>query len=340
VLRFRFQAPFIMRTGYGKLGCWLAKCFLERNDIQVDVAAHQGKIADDVPPIVSTAARDLHESRRLGLLLSYADHVNLLPTEIKTIYTMWETTRLPSSFVQRMKRADLMFAPSEFCASLFRADVKGLRVEMVGCGVDTDFYSMGKGNDGPLTMGISGVMSPRKGIDVLLNAWRALAEKKDVCLLVKTRDTRWLPKTIPANVIIIDEDYSEEQMREFYRSLDYYVFPSRGEGFGLGPIEAACCGVPGYATNWSGMRDYIGDHIKPIEWDRLSHPPTTAFARPQEGKWAEPSVEHLASLLIEMYNAGRPTLKRRKAVSSWARGNYSIRRVADRIVAELRGLHP
>lgn len=338
MLRFRFQSPFIMRTGYGKLGCWLAQCFLRRSDTIVDIAPHQGKLYEDTPGSVTKAAAIDRDFRRLGLLLSYADHMNLLPTERKTIYTMWETTRLPYTFAQRMKLAEVMFAPSQFCASLFKAEVKGLHVEMVGCGVDTNFYTMGKENNGPLTIGISGVMSPRKGIDVLLDAWRVLADKNDVRLLVKTRDTRWLPDVMPNNVTVIDEEYSEEQMRDFYRSLDYYVFPSRGEGFGLGPIEAACCGVPGYATNWSGMRDYIGDYIGAIDWTDLSKPPDWAFTREQHGEWAEPSVRHLASLLVGMYNAGRPTPERRRSVSSWARGNYSINSVADRIVAGLRRL--
>lgn len=338
-MRFRFQAPFIMRTGYGKLACWLAQEFLARFDTKVEVAAHQGKAYEDIPDNVKKALNKPANYRGLGLLLSYPDHVHYLPTTLKTIYSMWETTRVPSRFVADLRMADTIFTPSTFCKSVFETEVSGVRVENVGCGVDTKFYSMREfKDDGPLHFGTCGVMSPRKGVDVLLEAFNAVAEKPDVVLSIKTRDTRWLPRSIPPNVRVIDEEWNEEEMRDFYGTLDYFMLPTRGEGFGLGPIEAACCGVPGYVTNWSGPRDYIGDYVRGIEWRTLSAPPRGAFRGDGHGRWVEPSVGHLASIFEELYNTGKPTSERRINVSRWARGNYNIEAVADRIHAGLRRL--
>lgn len=299
MLRFRFQTPLIMRTGYGKLGCWLARCFLGRTDTSVDITPHQAKLYDDVPRDIVDATGIDHGYRKLGLMLSYAHHLNLLPTERKSIYTMWETTRLPHEFIVRMKNADLMFSPSEFCTSLFEAEVQGLRVETVGCGVDTNFYRMSdRENTGPLTIGTAGVMSPRKGIDVLLAAWNAIADKPDVRLLVKTRDTRWLPKKMPDNAEVVDDEFNEQDMREFYRSLDYFVLPTRGEGFctlpdtkivtrtGREPILDLRVGdfVYTHAGNYKEVtsvfsRNYDGDMIgirphysRNVDWYTPEHP--------------------------------------------------------------------
>ena len=336
-MRFRFQAPFIMRTGYGKLACWLADAFLDHSDCDVELAAHQHKLYEDVPQRIQDEVSKSANYRELGLLLSYPDHMNYLPTRRKTIYTMWETTRVPSKYVSYLRMASTIFTPSEFCKSVFETEVDDVVVENVGCGVDTTFYTFRESrDDGPLHFGTCGVMSPRKGVDVLLSAFRAIADKPDVLLSVKTRDTRWLPNDIPKNVRIIDEEWDEGQMREFYHSLDYFVMPTRGDGFCLPPIEAACCGVPGYATNWSGPRDYIGKYILPIEWTRLVTPQKGAFRDNSNGKWVNPSVEHLASIFTERYNEGKPTQERRANVSRWARGNYSITDVADRLHAGLR----
>lgn len=338
-MRFRFQAPFIMRTGYGKVSCWLAQSFLDRLDTQVEIAPHQGKLYDDVPERIREAANQPARFRGLGLIVSYPDHIHYMPTRKKAVYTMWETTRVPDRYVSDLRSANVIFSPSVFCKSVFETELGNGRVEHVGCGVDTTFYTLREfRNDGPLHFGTVGVMSPRKGVDVLFEAWRVMEDKSDVLLTVKTRDTRWLPKRRPKNVRVIDDEWSEEQLRYFYGSLDYYLFPSRAEGFGLSPIEAACCGVPGYATNWSGMRDYIGDYIRPINWARLSAPPRNAFKEDGIGRWAEPSVDHLAAILEELYNTGKPSETRRKNVSRWARGNYPITQVADRIVSGLRRL--
>lgn len=338
-MRFRFQAPFIMRTGYGKLSCWLAQCFLDRFDSKVEIFPHQGKLYEDVPEEIADAASKQANYRALGLLCSYPDHVNYLPTRLKAIYTMWETTRIPSKFASYLRMADVVFTPSTFCKSVFETEVSGVRVENVGCGVDTKFYTLREfKDDGPLHFGTCGVMSPRKGVDVLLEAFRAVAEKPDVLLSIKTRDTRWLPRRLPRNVRVIDEEWDEAQVRDFYGSLDYFILPTRGEGWGMTPVEAACCGVPGYVTNWSGPRDYVGDYIRPIEWSRLSSPPRSAFREDGHGRWVDPSVPHLASIFEELYNVGKPNRERRENVSRWARGNYSIVDVADRLHGGLRRL--
>jgi glycosyltransferase involved in cell wall biosynthesis len=47
-----------------------------------------------------------------------------------------------------------------------------------------------------------------------------------------------------------------ERMRWVYSCFDYVVQPSRGEGFGLCPLEALCCGVPVIVTLCGGHRQW------------------------------------------------------------------------------------
>lgn len=46
-------------------------------------------------------------------------------------------------------------------------------------------------------------------------------------------------------------------IRKFYNSLDYLIFPSRIEPFGMVPLEAQACGVPVLAFNIPGVNEVI-----------------------------------------------------------------------------------
>ncbi len=330
-----------MLTGYGRLSCWLGCEFLRRRDTYVDIFPHAGKLSDTVPDAIVRASRCEPKVRRLGLLISYADHVHYLPTELRAIYTMWETDRIPTEFSRELSLADAVLVPSEFCRSLFETYSDNYFVENVGCGVDINTFEYGDWRDpNKLVIGTAGVMSKRKGIEEFLSAARVLANMNDVEFWIKTRDTRYLPPIKQRNVKVFEGDWPDSDMVRFYQSIDYFVLPTRGEGFGLPPIEAACCGTPGYVTNWSGPRDYIGRYIRPIEWTHITRVPEKAFRFTDVGCWALPSVEHLVEIFRELYNVrGKPEESERRRVSAWARGNFAISDVADRIHASLRRLN-
>jgi glycosyltransferase involved in cell wall biosynthesis len=52
---------------------------------------------------------------------------------------------------------------------------------------------------------------------------------------------------------------SEKEVAGLYKSdkLTALISATRGEGFGLPLLEAAACGLPVIATNWSGHKDFL-----------------------------------------------------------------------------------
>ena len=72
------------------------------------------------------------------------------------------------------------------------------------------------------------------------------------------------------------------------------VSATRGEGFGLPLLEAAACGLPVIATDWSGHKDFL-DMGKWIKVDNLLVPiPKSRVDNHifvEGAKWAEPSEE-------------------------------------------------
>lgn len=59
------------------------------------------------------------------------------------------------------------------------------------------------------------------------------------------------------DIYIYDEPWSTEIQYLPYVWSDCFVFPSRGEGFGLPVLEAGACGVPVICPNHSGLSDFV-----------------------------------------------------------------------------------
>jgi glycosyltransferase involved in cell wall biosynthesis len=52
------------------------------------------------------------------------------------------------------------------------------------------------------------------------------------------------------------EQVSGEHIEAFYKACRLFVYPSRAEGFGLPPLEAALCKVPVLCSKATAMSDY------------------------------------------------------------------------------------
>ena len=95
---------------------------------------------------------------------------------------------------------------------------------------------------------------------------------------------------------IITEELSEEDMVALYRSVDAFVLPTRGEGWGLPVIQAMSMALPTAATNFSGITDFLDPASTfPIGVERLETVPTWAGNGGKDPwmSWAVPSLDHL-----------------------------------------------
>lgn len=112
------------------------------------------------------------------------------------------------------------------------------------------------------------VQVQRKGLDVLLEAWRVLTEARpgrDLHLfLVGTgEDAAELRQLAGATgapgIRLLDEWVHErDRIRAVLSAGDLYVFPSRHEGLPVAPLEALACGLPVVGADAQGVRDVVG----------------------------------------------------------------------------------
>ena len=110
-----------------------------------------------------------------------------------------------------------------------------------------------------------GTIEPRKGLDVLLDAYAALAASNGGVELVLAGRLGWDYDGLltrvdawkgPGRVRRVGY-VAAEDLPALYASAGVTVYPSREEGFGFPPLEAMSCGVPVVATDTSSLGENL-----------------------------------------------------------------------------------
>jgi glycosyltransferase involved in cell wall biosynthesis len=154
---------------------------------------------------------------------------------------------------------------------------------------------------------------PRKGIDVLLNAYGdAFSGDDQVALVIKTfpnphQDVQgqlqsWRDRhPNPPKVTVMDGDIAPGTLRALYESCHVLVAPSRGEGFGLPLAEAMVLNIPVITTAGGGQMDFCSARTAwLIDYDFL---PAQTHMTVNDSLWHEPRREHLSALMTAFYEA-------------------------------------
>jgi glycosyltransferase involved in cell wall biosynthesis len=159
-----------------------------------------------------------------------------------------------------LENADLVLAPSGFVRKSVER-FSDREVAVVPYGVDLDFWSCGEPRldeeTGPLRFVYAGHASVRKGVPLMLEAWRLADLKRAELEMVgpwqlNQRTRRDLPSSV-----VWTGPVSRSGLRERFRNADVFVFPSCFEGFGLVILEAMASGLPVIATDATAAPEIV-----------------------------------------------------------------------------------
>jgi len=231
-----------------------------------------------------------------AVLLCTPDWLPNISADRIAIYTMTEATRGPAHWPELINRhAQLCLAPCRWCADVFERSGVNVPILVAPWGINPDHYFyVERAPREPYTFLWSGTNDRRKGWDVAYRAFiQAFGDSTEARLVLHFRtDLVGQIRFADCNVEKRVGTIQRSQWLAMLAEADCFVFPSRGEGWGLPPREAAATGLPALVTDWSGLAHDLEHWGIPI---RIAGFSTARYGVFRDiGEWAEPDVDHLS----------------------------------------------
>ncbi len=201
--------------------------------------------------------------------------------------TIRKDSPLPAMEMAFFRMFDRYFAISEALAQSYeRMGLPKGKLWRLSKGVDTERYApledkrplrreLGLPEEPPLVVFVGAVMK-RKGVDVLLEAWKKVAARDERTVLVIVgpdtfdevqrhlddfaREAKEIAeRTVGGRVIFTG---MTDRVHDYLRASDIFVFPSRAEGMPASPLEALSCGLPCVLAPMEGIAEQVIENGK------------------------------------------------------------------------------
>jgi glycosyltransferase involved in cell wall biosynthesis len=248
---------------------------------------------------------DFNQQSKNKLYIGYPQQIEKKEGKLILI-TAFEADQIPSDWPSLCDNFDLILVPSEWCKQIF-----------IKCGVKKPIEVMVQGTDDdsviqdypkqPFTFVHYNAFSDekRKGWDLVVEAFINVFgryEKTELILKGRTHDNDKDIKEVPKrpNIKVLVKNMNRRDLGNFQEKMHCLVFPSRGEGLGLPPIETMMRGIPTIVTNATGMSDYA---YFGVGLDKYTQTPATyrgmSFTTPPN--WVEPDLHQLEEKMFYVY---------------------------------------
>ena len=225
----------------------------------------------------------------------------------KWLYTMSESTRVSEEWVEQINRLfDGVIVPAPALVDIYKTSGVERPVQYVPMGITPPESPVHRNpaSHSPFVFLTYSLGEMRKGAELAIQTFRKLFNGDPrYQLWIKTPADGipgWLGAVANAcsQIKLVSARLTEQEWFELLASVDCFVFPSRGEGFGLPPREATLVGTPTIATSWLGLHDVACwglpirvKEMRPAAFEGEANHPTLSM-------WAEPDIDDLARQMV------------------------------------------
>lgn len=298
--------------GYGRLGMDLAEALKKEGVTVYDDLGDRpdDSIAHSEVPVASGHTRSPHGPTNVVSWVSTPGHAEWWwKGQYTSVFTMWEADNLPAAFRDTIHNIDLLVVPSMQNVELFSRWHKN--VKYVPLGVDTErWHYVPRQDPGQFFNFLIGGSGPRKGTDLAFHAFRKVFgdwKGKGPIPKLTMKSPRGESKFRGYDRIeMVSGKITDQEEQDLYATAHCYIQPSRGEGFGLQPLQAMAQGCPTILTDAHGHESFAKYATHPIGYSMTkadyfifgdTYPPM---------QWWEPDFEQLCEAMWDVYHNYEP----------------------------------
>jgi glycosyltransferase involved in cell wall biosynthesis len=348
-----YDAPIGYHNGYGHCAMKLGEALSKYLDLYfVSGRWHGRDEKEQTAKLIELQDKEIANTNAPYFMLFPAWEFSRSPMKHTIGYTMLECSLVPESWTNNINNyLDLCIVPCQQNKQMMIDSGVTVPVEVVPLGIDPEEYQYieRENTDDEFWFGTMGTLTYRKGTDVLVKAFiRAFTDKSNVKLLIKTTGsaltyawylTREQMNKYKNQIMLQTDVYTVKEMNEhFFAKIDAFAFPSRGEGFGLPPLEAMATGLPVIATAYSGLADFMDSRYSyPLSFSMIPVPNNEDGKGYPEGlkrdgqMWAEPDEDQLVELLLHIYNNQKEAKEKGKKASQEVLKNWTYDKSAQKL---------
>lgn len=272
-------------------------------------------------------------------------------------FTMFETTKIPDSWVAQCNTMDAILVPSDWNKEVFLNSGVKVPIGVAPPGITVPELPKKSQNEKFRFYSVF-QWTPRKHPLGLLKAyWAEFSGNTDVELILKTyrkapirteqalilQEIAALKKEFKLphypKIQIIGEMLTKEQMADLHSSGDCFVLPHRAEGIGLPHMEAMSYGNPVIATGYSGNMEFMNNENSFLLDYTLTPVSNMEWFQPNlyhgDMMWAEPDLANLMSDMRYVYENREEASGLGVAGRDHLLENFSWEKKAKNLVAEV-----
>lgn len=343
-----WMAPFSLADGYGTAS---ESTLLALRDagFQLYLQPCWFAVLDGLNPVTVELLQqpvpiNLHP--RVGLCMATPGEFVKLHTPYRIGLTMYESDdplRTHPEWARDLQNVDRLFVPCKYCKDIFSFTDRPIDVLPLATNplfnIGTTFERKPKDS---FTFLMHGTLTSRKAPLETMDAFLKAFPKKrypEVKIVFKTRmkimgsvEGIMPDNPDPDRITFINEDWYAPRLLEAFREYDAYLFPSRGEGFGMTPREAMAAGMITIFSDNTGLQEVANSNFNwPIRMAGVENSPLG-------GNWYEPDWDYLIDTMRWVVDHQEAAFAKARRGAQWFQryhGSKAVARKWERVLSRI-----